>query len=193
MIYITPSDAIEYLYCPRFIYFERILMIPQNEQIRYKVQQGREIHHDKSKQNSDYLRKKLGVIDKQINVRLESETLHLKGEVDEILFLSDGTLAPLDYKFAEWKGNVYHNHKVQSILYSLLIKEHLKKEVNRGYLIYTRSKNHLEELKFTPQDFQKAIQIVKDIIIIIQQAKFPKRTKWTSRCMDCCYKNICIK
>ena len=50
-VYITPSEVIEYLYCPRFIYFMNCLSIPQHEEQRYKVLMGREIHEKKSKIN----------------------------------------------------------------------------------------------------------------------------------------------
>ncbi|MFB3897694.1 MAG: CRISPR-associated protein Cas4 [bacterium] len=192
-IYIIPSDVVEYSYCPRFIYFERVLMIPQHEENRYKVIVGRELHKERTEQNQEYLRKKLGVIDKQTNVWMASEQLHLKGEVDEVLFLDDGTAAPLDYKYAEWSGKIYQSNRIQSILYALLIQENFHKPVTRGFLIYVRSKNHLEILQFTEAAFEFAKETICDIITIIQRAKFPKRTKWTTRCADCCYKNICIK
>ena len=59
---ITPSLVIEYLYCPRFIYFMKVLEISQNEGSRYKVQKGRDIHTYKSLTNIEYKRKKIGVV-----------------------------------------------------------------------------------------------------------------------------------
>ncbi len=132
--YITPSEVIEYLYCPRFIYFMNCLSIPQHEEQRYKVLAGREIHEKKAKINKDYLRKKLNCNKREINVYLASDKYHLKGVIDEVLFLEDGTAAPLDYKFAEYKERLFHTHKVQSILYAILIKENYQIEVNRGYI-----------------------------------------------------------
>jgi CRISPR-associated exonuclease Cas4 len=93
-IFITPSDVIEYLYCPRFIYYMKCLDIPQHEDERYKVIKGRDVHAEKAKINKEYLRKKLGCVAKDISVYLTSSVLHLRGEVDEVLDLSDGTLAP---------------------------------------------------------------------------------------------------
>ena len=46
-ISITISEVMEYLFCPRFIYFMNCLNIPQYEEKRYKVIMGREIHHEK--------------------------------------------------------------------------------------------------------------------------------------------------
>ncbi|MFK7978695.1 MAG: CRISPR-associated protein Cas4, partial [Saprospiraceae bacterium] len=44
MFSITPSQIIEYLFCPRFTYFEYVLRIPQYEDRHYKVGRGREVH-----------------------------------------------------------------------------------------------------------------------------------------------------
>jgi len=192
-VFITPSEVIEYIFCPRFIYFMNCLDIPQHEENRYKVIKGREIHENKSQINKDYLRKKIGCVDKEINVFLASPHLHLRGIIDEVLLLSDGTLAPLDYKFAEFNDHVFKTHFIQSVLYGLLIRENYQKEVNKGYICYVRSNNYLKELKFSKDDFQKAMEIVENIFEIIQKSYFPPKTKSSNRCVDCCYKNICIK
>jgi len=97
---ITASDILEYLYCPRFIYFENYLDIPQHQEKRFKVQKGRDVHDDKQRINPAYLRKKLGCIERKSSVYLSSAR-GIRGIVDEILFLDDGSAAPLDYKYAD--------------------------------------------------------------------------------------------
>ncbi len=57
---ITPTQVLEYLFCPRFVFFEECLMIPEHQELRLKVQLGREVHAKKAKINPDYLRKKSG-------------------------------------------------------------------------------------------------------------------------------------
>jgi len=52
-IFVTVSDALEYLFCPRFIFFERCLMIPEHQEKRYKVLKGRELHEVREKVNRD--------------------------------------------------------------------------------------------------------------------------------------------
>lgn len=192
-IFITPSEVIEYIFCPRFIYFMNCLDIPQHEEKRYKVLKGREIHEEKSRINRDYLRKKIGCMDKEIDVYLASPRLHLRGIIDEVLFFSDGTLAPLDYKFAEFNDHVFQTHFIQSALYGLLIRENYQKEVNKGYVCYVRSNNFLKELNFSEDKFRQAKGIVEKIFEIVQKNYFPSRTKSLNRCIDCCYKNICVK
>ena len=120
-IFITVSDALEYLFCPRFIFFMHCLGIAQREERRYKVLKGRELHEIREKVNRDYVRKKLNCTGKEISVYLTSHKYHFKGEVDEVLFLDDGTAAPLDYKYAEFKNTIYRTHKFQAALYGLLI------------------------------------------------------------------------
>lgn len=191
-VFITPSDVIEYLFCPRFIYFMNCLNIPQHEDERYKVIKGREVHEEKSKINREYLRKKLGCAAKDISVYLTSSVLHLRGEVDEVLSFSDGTLAPLDYKFAEYKDWVFQTHKYQSALYALLIMENYGQEVNRGYVCYIRSKNLIKEILFNNADFEKAKRLIRDVFSIISKGYYPKKRSSPAHCIDCCYRNICV-
>ncbi|OGP79122.1 MAG: CRISPR-associated protein Cas4 [Deltaproteobacteria bacterium RBG_16_49_23] len=191
-MFITPSDVIEYLYCPRFIYFMKCLDIPQHEDERYKVIKGREVHEEKSKINREYLRKKLGCVSKDISVYMTSSVLHLRGEVDEVLSFSDGTLAPLDYKFAEYKDWVFQTHKYQSTLYALLIMENYGNEVNRGYVCYIRSKNFIKEILFCNDDFEKGKSLIKEVLRIISKGYYPKKASSAAHCIDCCYRNICV-
>lgn len=191
-VFITPSDVIEYLFCPRFIYFMKCLDIPQHEDERYKVIKGREVHEEKYKINREYLRKKLGCVAKDISVYLTSSVLHLRGEVDEVLSFSDGTLAPLDYKFAEYKDWVFQTHKYQSTLYALLIMENYGKEVKRGYVCYIRSRNLIKEVPFCNADFEKAKSIVNEVLTIISRGYYPKKRSSQAHCIDCCYRNICV-
>lgn len=189
---LTPSEIIEYLYCPRFTYFMFVLDIQQHEEKRYKVQVGREIHDEKAQINKDYLRKKIGVTAKEQEVYLSSEDLHLKGIVDEVLTLENGTMAPLDYKFAEYSDYMFSTHKYQSLCYALLIEANYGLPVEKGFIVYTRSNNKLIEIEFKDEDRDKLKEIIREMVLIIQKGFFPKKTKSTARCGDCTYRNICV-
>jgi len=190
---ITASDILEYLFCPRFIYFENYLDIPQHEEKRFKVQKGRTIHEDKIQFNPQYLRKKLGCVKRKKSVYLSSATKGIRGIVDEILFMNDGTAAPLDYKYAEYKDVTFKNHKYQLTLYSQLIREHFEVPVNRGFIVYTRSRNKLIEVPINDQMYSELDKIINGLLDIIQKGIYPKPTKYKARCADCCYRNICEK
>lgn len=190
---ITPSEVIEHLYCSRFTYFMNCLGIPQHEELRYKVLKGRELHEKRADGNKDYLRKRLGCVDKEISVYVASIELRVRGIIDEVLHLSDGTLAPLDYKYTEYTDYTFKTHKVQSILYALLIMDNYRKPVKRGYICYTKSGNKIKELVYSEKDFWYAKDIVREIFDIILKGYYPKKTQSKNRCIDCCYRNICIK
>ncbi|MHC9540911.1 MAG: CRISPR-associated protein Cas4 [Vulcanimicrobiota bacterium] len=189
---ITPSEVIEYLFCPRFIYFMNCLNIPQHEELRYKVQKGRNIHEKRERDNTEYLRKRIGCTGKEISVYLASPAIRVRGIVDEILFFADGTASPLDYKYAEYKEFLFQTFKVQSVIYAMLIREIYKKPVKKGYICYTRGSNTLKDIVYQESDFRNAQAILDDIFRIIVSGYFPKRASSRNRCPDCCYKNICI-
>jgi len=191
-IFITVSDVLEYLFCPRFIFFMHCLEIPQREERRFKVLKGRELHESREKVNQDYVRTKLNCVKKEISVYLTSHKYQFKGEVDEVLFLEDGTAAPMDYKYAEWKKTVYRTHKYQAALYGLLIRENYGVNVDRGFVCYTRSNHRVEKIVFKQKDFEKALQMVREILMIIQTGYFPEGTTQKTRCVDCTYRNICL-
>jgi len=65
ILYLIASHLIEYLYCPRFTYYEYVLSIGQSEEKQFKVVKGRDIHEERQKVNSGYLRKKLGGVKKE--------------------------------------------------------------------------------------------------------------------------------
>jgi CRISPR-associated exonuclease Cas4 len=188
---ITPSDIIQHLYCPRFTYFERVLCVPQNEEKYSKVMRGRELHNDRLEQNKEYVRKRIGAVEKHTAQYLTNELL--RGEVDEVLLLEDGTMSPLDYKFAEYDDIVYDTYKTQLFCYAWLIEEHFGREVRRGFLVYTRSKNKVVEVAIAPEDKERVKAAARAIRRITEENFFPAATKYKKRCVECTYRNICVK
>jgi CRISPR-associated exonuclease Cas4 len=186
-----PSQVIEYLYCARFTYFEYVLRIPQFEDKLYKVQRGRDIHQEKLERNKSYLRKKIGAVEKWPDQYLAMEGL--RGKVDEVLLLEDGSYAPLDYKFAEWKERLYDTYRQQLICYAVLIEANFKGKVTKGFLVYTRSSNKLIEVDIDEKAKEEIKDSMRAMAEIITKNHFPKATKFKQRCLNCTYRNICIQ
>ena len=191
-IMVTISDVLEFLFCPRFIYFIHCLDIPQHEEQRYKVLKGRDVHEKRRTTNIDYVRKKIDCVRKERQVFIAAKEHHIKGIADEVLFLGDGTAAPLEYKFAEYKDRIFKTYKYQLVLQALMIAENYDVEVNRGYICYTRSNNLVKQIDFKKRDFDKGIEIIMDILEIIEKCFYPKKTNDKMKCVDCCYRNICV-
>jgi CRISPR-associated exonuclease Cas4 len=188
---LTPSDLLEHLFCGRFTYFERHLALPEFQGRREKVRRGRELHAAREATNRAYLRKRLGVVGKRIDVSLASPRHHLRGRLDEVLYFADGTAGPLDYKFARDPGRVYATLRVQSAVYALLIRECLGVPVRRGYVVYTRSGNRAVEVVYGPDDFRRVGRLVSEVLEVARSGRLPRRAP-AGRCADCCYRRICV-
>ncbi len=191
MISITPSHIIQYLYCPRFTYFEYVLAIPQYEEKSYKVMRGRQLHDDKLERNKGYLRRRLGVVQRFDDQYLTNGML--RGRIDEVLQLQDGSMAPLDYKFAQYDEQVFQTYKTQLYCYAWLIEDNFQRPVKRGYLVYTRSQNQVVEVPIMEADKEQVRKTTNAIQQIIAENFFPKATRYKRKCLICTYRNICIK
>ncbi len=191
MISLTPSHIIQYLYCPRFTFFEYVLAIPQYEEKDYKAMKGREVHDEKLERNKEYLRKRLGATGKQIDQYLAHNGL--RGKVDEVLTLEDQSMSPLDYKFARYEGKVYETYRTQLYCYAWLIEENFKCVVNKGYLVYVRSRHKVVEIEIKEDDKEMVREAAREISKIIDNNYYPRATRYKKRCLTCTYRNICIK
>ncbi len=166
--------------------------IPQHEESRFKVLKGREVHRRRSLENRDYLRRKVGAVKREIEVYLASPALRLRGIVDEVLWLKDGTMSPLDYKYTEVRDVVFKTHEMQIILYAMLIHEVYGASVTRGFVAYVRDGNQLLEVPVTEEKMAQARLLIGQIFDIMRSNRLPRRTVHRIRCEDCCYKNICV-
>lgn len=188
---LTPSHIIEYIYCPRFTFFEYVLCVPQYEEKNYKVMRGRHLHDEKLERNKDYLRKRLGVVDKYLDQYLTNDML--RGRVDEVLVLANGTLAPLDYKFAVYEERVYHTYRTQLMCYAWLIEENFDRPVRQGFLVYTRSQHKVVTVEISEADKAQVKKYAGEIKEIIGENRYPKATKDKKKCLNCTYRNICTQ
>jgi CRISPR-associated exonuclease Cas4 len=190
-VLLTPIDLKEHMFCGRYTYFERHLGFPEYQERRERVRRGRELHAVREATNRAYLRKRLGVVDKRIDVSLISRRHHLRGRLDEVLFFDDGTAGPLDYKFARDPGRIYKTLRLQSAIYALLIAENFGLPVRRGYLVYTRSQNRVVPIAYEPEDFRWIGRAVQEIFGVLHRGTLPRRAP-ASHCVDCCYRFICV-
>ena len=188
---ITISDILEHIFCPRFTYYMHVLEIQQHEDRRFKVMKGREVHEKRAKENTGYLRKKLGVCRREEEVFLVSKELQIKGVVDVVLWLSDGTLAPFEYKYSEYGGILPETYLVQLAFQGALLQENYGLPVAKGYVCFVRSNNRVEEVVFPEDMYQKLELLVGEIATIMQEGYYPERVQYSNRCRDCTYRNLC--
>lgn len=189
---ITPTELLEYYFCPRFIFFMNVLKIPQYEDRRFKVQKGREIHKQRMKANPDYLWKKLKVQNRLGPTQLSSEALGLSGIPDDIAILENGSYAPIDFKWAVYPNYVYPGHRIQIAAYALLIEDIYQKPVDVGYIFYIRDGSKVVEVPITLTLREKVHKAIQEILAIINGEKIPDPRSRSIKCLDCTYRNICV-
>ena len=190
---ITVTHVLEHLFCPSFTYFEYVLAMPERQEKRWKVQRGREVHLERAKVNKSYLRKKLGVVQREFDVPLADQELRVRGVADEVLTFADGTMGPFDYKFAKAPKKTYRTQRLQCVLYGMLIERVFQTPVNRGYLCYTRDNYKIVEVSITPRARSAALQVVDEVLQVIEHGFLPLPTTQQNRCVDCCYRKVCIR
>jgi len=189
--WITPSDVLEFLFCPRFIYFMKVMHVPQHEERRFLVQKGRKVHEEKLAANKSYVRKKLNVEKKLENVRLFCNVYRISGIVDEILFLADGSASPIDYKYAFHKRD-FKTYFYQGLMYCLMIAETFKLSSTMAYVSFSRDKWQVEEMKYDDSSIANLDKILKTIIEIASQGIMPKKKGSKRKCADCTYRKLCV-
>lgn len=188
---ITISDMLEYIFCPRYPYYMHVLSISQHEGRRFKVLKGREVHERKAQENTCYLRKKLSVCQRAEEVFLVSERLQIKGVVDVVLWLSDGTMAPFEYKYSEYLGSMPETYIMQLAFQGALIQEFYQNSVTHGYVSFVRSNNRVEEVLLPVDVYHRLENILEEISVIIQEGYYPEKVQYSNRCRDCTYRNLC--
>ena len=166
---ITPSELLEYHFCPRFIYFMNVIKIPQYEERRYLVQKGIMVHQDRQKRNKEYLWKKIGVVRRISDVYLESETYHLRGLVDEAVTLSGGSMAPVDYKYSEYREQAFRPHKTQILCYCMLVEEVYQKPVYNGYIFYIAGGSRHLSIPYNVVEKNSILRDIETILSIIYE------------------------
>jgi|Deesub1362B_J571_1020462.scaffolds.fasta_scaffold04679_4 CRISPR-associated exonuclease Cas4 len=179
---IDVSDIAQFLYCPKKIYFMKVLGVRMSKP---KMEFGREIHEEmygrfrrrKSLKNYTILE----------NLYLESERYGLKGFVDLVL-KSEREVIPVDIKFTRFE-EVHYNWKMQIVAYGVLVEENFGRIVKRAF-IYNVSKKEWKELKIFPEDRKMLRKVVKSIEDIIRNERIPEVRK-SKKCGYCEMQKIC--
>ena len=73
-----------------------------------------------------------------------------------------------------------------------MIEEMYNCEVKKAFLVYTRSRNLVKEIDVDLKDIKKLEKDIREYFKVVG-GYFPKGTSSKARCIDCCYKNVCIK
>jgi len=193
--FVSVTDVKHYIYCPRIVYFERVLHA--KPVFGSQQEEGREKHEEyvqKELRRKDaiyYSPDFLGA-EKILFVNLSSSKLGLTGQLDCIIKTVEGEFIPVDYKNMESdKGKVWMDHKYQLVAYGLLVEENYSTVVKRVFINYIPEKLILK-VEITPNMKTHVKRVIGHIKRIIKDETLPPIRVAKNKCAGGCgHKQIC--
>jgi CRISPR-associated exonuclease Cas4 len=177
----------QYGYCPRIVYHETIL--GRTRPTTYKMDDG-VLAHEAERQRAR--RRKLsqyGIDNGQrvFNLRLRDPQLRLTGIMDEVIYLPDGNIIPVDYKVAK---QVSRSHRLQICAYAMLIESVLGGSVPHAfvYLIPLRKTQRIRLDKRLRDDTLAALEEMRHMIT---SEIMPPPINIPAKCTSCEFRRFC--
>ncbi len=187
-IYLSAKDLMNFLYCPRIIYFEHVLKSPQFT--TRKELKGREKYEDfKSKSKRNKIIKEFPKLRKVYDATLISEKIGIITKTDCIIFDDAKNEAfPVSIKYSNTPIKIYLTQKYQLFMEAFLIEEQFKRIVPFGFIKFLLSG---DVIKINMHGNNIVMDIFRQISDLIKSENFPKETEYEKRCVDCCYRSKC--
>jgi len=193
--FVSVTDVKHYVYCPRIVYFERVLHA--RPVFGSQQEEGRERHEE-------YVRKELRRKDaiyyspdflgaeKFLFVSLSSSGLGLTGQLDCIIKTARGEFVPVDYKgMVSNRGRLWMDHKYQLVAYGLLVEDNYDTVVRRGFVNYV-PEGLVLEVEITPTMKSHVRRVIGHVKRIIRDEELPPVRVAKRKCGGGCgYKIIC--
>lgn len=195
---ISVFKAMDYLFCPRIVYYDEILGISENKNADFKKKEEdrrNAINRLNKKWIWDRLKTKrdlASIFDSvKYDVLLCSKKNNFYGVIDEVLTLKDDSMVPLYFIDSKYNGRIHNFYKYQMAMYSMLMEENYNIESKLGYILFTGNLSKLEKITYTEEDFRKIEEDVQKILEIIRFGKYPLEVEGGTKCRNCYYKKIC--
>lgn len=125
-------------------------------------------------------------LEKKFSFRIGSDII--KGTIDRVDKLSDGTLEIIDYKTGKEKTTLQFSDKRQLILYQLFLEEFLNVKVSKLSFYYLEN-NKKKSFTATAKDFTKLKLEMAEQIAAIKSGQFDPQP--TTMCKYCDFRDIC--
>ncbi|MBX5321273.1 MAG: CRISPR-associated protein Cas4 [Candidatus Bathyarchaeia archaeon] len=192
---VSVTDVKHYVYCPRLVYFDRVL----HAQPVFGSQQeeSQELHieyvrKELRRKDAVYYSPEFVGAEKLLFVPLVSKSLQLQGVVDCIIKTVKGEYIPVEYKnMNSDKGKAYMDHKYQLVAYALLMEENFGTVVKRGFVNYVPEQLILK-FEITPSMKSYVKRVVGHIKRIIREEMLPPIRVAQNKCQGGCgHKQTC--
>lgn len=184
--FFTVTDLKQLMYCKRILYYHTCL--PDIRPVTYKMRAGIRRHEDEYKRS---IRRTMCIPDidtshREFDVPVQSISLGLSGQVDEVIFLDDMAI-PVDYKLAKKAGQHF---KVQLTAYAMMIEATFDLPVSRG-MLYLIQKRETVEINISRGMRQSVMAAITEMRQIADAESMPEPTKHPRTCLDCEFRRFC--
>jgi CRISPR-associated exonuclease Cas4 len=187
---IQVSDITQYFYCPRKIYFLRVLSLSVPP--RPKMEMGKEEHEREHRRAAE--RKEIyGFPREEVkevlhSVAIEAPEYHLYGVIDMVLILNSGEVIPVDIKYSRFEDKK-RNWTKQLVAYSLLLESKMKVRVTRAAIFFPESKKRMM-IEISSEDKKALLSDIDTIMLIITKEVLPNVSKG-KKCSYCEMNRFC--
>ena len=184
---IPVTDLKQWAYCPRVVYYHRVMPAPPRP--TYKMQEGLAAQDlIESLETRRKLREyQLDDARRRFGLWLDNKDLGLAGKIDLLLEAKD-EIAVVDFKLTS--GEPGQNHRLQLTGYSLLAEAVLRLPARRAFL-YRIPDNRIFVEPVTDELRQVAKTAVADIRRMGESQWCPEPTEVRGRCVECEFANYC--
>lgn len=184
------TDLKQWMYCRRILYY--LTCLPDVRPTTYLMEFGQE--QGKLEENREFRRalRRYGLENgrKEMNVRLSSARLGLRGVVDMVIWLDDSQppqVLPVDFKFSSAVGE---HVKLQLAAYGLLLEESSGRQSPRGFL-YLIPLRRAVEISFTATLRRKLEKELAEMRKMMTGEQMPPAAKKVSQCVVCEFRRFC--
>lgn len=192
---VSVTDIKHYFYCPRIVYFERVLHAKPNlgsQQEDSSEQHEEYVRRESRRKDAIYYSTDFMGATKMFFVLLYSSRLKLTGTIDLIIRTREDEYIPVDYKnMSSNHGKVWLDHKYQLTAYALLIDESFNTRVKRGFINYI-PEDKIIKLEITHAMKVYVRRVLRDIEKIIREERLPPIKVSKKKCAGGCgFKFLC--
>ena len=197
---ISIFEVIDYIYCPRIIYYEKTLKIFGNKMKAFKEEEKKRLEGkgminrrwiwDRLKLRKQSINNLEQWNNKEFSKELYSQKYYFHGKLDEILYLEEGTIVPLYYHNSKYTAREDNQYKNLMTLFFMLIEENYQIECQKGYILFLNDSS-LKKIECTTKEFESMKQYINETLNLIETEKYPLEAEGGTKCRDCYYKKIC--
>jgi CRISPR-associated exonuclease Cas4 len=188
---ITVSDIVQYYYCPRKVYFLKVLGVPVV--VRRKMEFGKETHERERRRVTErdqvYGFDREDVAEVLEGLQIEAPSIGLRGKVDVALRLKSGEILPVDTKFTD-HVIVQRQHRKQLHAYALLLDYRFGVNVTRGVIYFAQQRRSVpvEISGSDKEDLKRDIRRIEEIL----SGELVPRGVAREKCGYCETKQYCV-